>query len=323
MEKTARFEAGRRVYQKKKGQKAALGKLEKRRLLQLAACLLLFLTVFFARGMDRLEELRNSLGAAICADTDFRAAFADLGWSVASGRPIGETLGELWVDVMMPASGETAVESAGGGTLYRQTLTLMKTPEAKPVSALTGVSSASAPADPMAGSVSRTASAAQTGQEDKQEVVHVEYTGPTLPDNATMDRYALGLEKTVTPVMGVLSSDFGWREHPIDGEEKFHCGVDLAVDTGTPVMAFADGTVDYIGESDIYGQYLQLRHANGVTSFYAHCSKLLVQQGQTVAAGEEVAESGATGRVTGPHLHFEIKRNNILLEPLYYIQTVS
>lgn len=322
MEKTARLEAGRRVYQGKKGQKATLGKREKRRLAQLAACLLLFLTVFFAKGVDRLEELRDHLGAAICADTDFRAAFADLGWSVASGRPIGETLEELWVDVMMP-SGQIVVQSNGGGNLYRKTLTIMKTPWAKPVSTLTSVGSATASTDPMESSVSRAVSVAQSVQEAEPAVVHVEYTGPALPDNATMDRYALGLTETVTPVMGTLSSDFGWREHPIDGEEKFHCGVDLAVDTGTPILAFAAGTVDYIGESDIYGQYLQLRHANGVTSFYAHCSKLLVQQGQTVAAGEKVAESGATGRVTGPHLHFEIKRNNILLEPLYYIQTLS
>lgn len=325
MEKTARVEAGRRVYVGKRGQKAALGKREKRRLLQLVACLLLFLTVFFARGVDRLEELRDRLNAAICANTDFSAAFADLGWSVASGRPIGETLGELWVDVMMP-SGKIAAESNGGGVLYWQALRTLGTPYAKPASALTELISYPDRTNPMEASVTRTVSAAQLEQleqEAEPAVVHMEYTGPALPDNTTMDRYALRLGETVTPVMGTLSSDFGWREHPIDGEEKFHCGVDLAVDTGTPVLAFAAGTVDYIGESDIYGQYLQLRHANGVTSFYAHCSKLCIQQGQSVAAGEKVAESGDTGRVTGPHLHFEIKRNGVRLQPIYYIQTLS
>lgn len=322
MEKTVRMEAGRRVSLEKRGQKAALGKREKRRLLQLAACLFLFLTVFFAKGVDRLEELRDHLNAAICADTDFRGAFADLGWSVAAGRPIRETLGELWVDVIMP-SDTIAVETIGGGDLYQQTLKNLEKADAAPVSALVKLDADSVRTDPMESSVSRIISEVQQEQEAEPAVVHVEYTGPALPDNTTMDRYALGLEKTVTPVMGTLSSDFGWREHPIDGEEKFHCGVDLAVETGTPVLAFAAGTVDYIGESDIYGEYLQLRHANGVTSFYAHCSKLCVQQGQTVAAGEKVAESGATGRVTGPHLHFEIKKNGIRLEPLYYIQTLS
>ena len=322
MEKTARLEAGRRISVGKKRQKAALGKREKRRLIQLTACLLLFLTVFFAKGMDRLADLRGHLEAAICADTDFRAAFADLGWSVAAGRPIRETLEEFWVDVMMP-SDQITVEPNGGGALYRQAVKAMGVSDGKSVSVLVGLGAASVPVDPMEASVSRQASAVQPAQEAEPEVVHVDYTGPALPDNTTMDRYALGLGETVTPVMGTLSSDFGWREHPIDGEEKFHCGVDLAVDTGTLVLAFAAGTVDYIGESDIYGQYLQLRHANGVTTFYAHCSKLCVQQGQVVAAGEKVAESGATGRVTGPHLHFEVKRNGVRLEPLYYIQTLS
>ena len=91
------------------------------------------------------------------------------------------------------------------------------------------------------------------------------------------------------------------------------------MNSGTDVLAFADGTVDYIGESEIYGQYLQLRHTGGLTTFYAHCSELLVQQGQTVKAGERVALSGATGNSTGPHLHFEMKLNGVLLNPAYYI----
>ena len=77
----------------------------------------------------------------------------------------------------------------------------------------------------------------------------MDYTGPTLPDKATMDKYRLDVGETMAPVMGWVSSPFGWREHPVDGGEKFHNGVDLAVDLGTPVLAFASGTVDYIGES--------------------------------------------------------------------------
>ena len=138
-----------------------------------------------------------------------------------------------------------------------------------------------------------------------------------------MDRYALGLAQTVSPVLAVESSGFGWRNHPIENEERFHYGVDLAADTGTTVKAFAAGTVDYIGESDVYGQYLQLDHGNGIKSFYAHCSRLCVQQGQPVAAGEKVAESGATGDVTGPHLHFELKRDGVRINPEYYIETRS
>ena len=153
-------------------------------------------------------------------------------------------------------------------------------------------------------------------------VEHVDYNGPALPANTSMDKYRLDLEQTVTPVMGVLTSSFGWREHPIDGEEKFHNGVDLAVNTGTQVQAFADGVVDYIGDDpDEYGLYLQISHANGVKSFYAHCSQILVNQGQTVKAGETVALSGDTGYSTGPHLHLELKINGVRINPIYYIET--
>ena len=107
----------------------------------------------------------------------------------------------------------------------------------------------------------------------------------------------------------------------MDGGEKFHNGVALGGNTGTAVCAFAAGTVDYIGDSPIYGLYVQVRHAGGLTSFYAHNSKLCVQQGQTVAAGEKIAESGDTGNATGPHLHFELKLNGTLLNPAYYIET--
>ena len=98
-------------------------------------------------------------------------------------------------------------------------------------------------------------------------------------------------------------------------------GVDVAVNTGTAIGAFAAGTVDYIGDSPVDGLYLQLDHGNGVTSFYAHCDKLCVQQGQHVSAGEKVAEAGETGNATGPHLHLEIKKDGVRLNPVYYIET--
>lgn len=307
---------GRRVYHKARGQKIELGERERRRLAQLGACLVLFLTVLFTKGGDRLDPLRRELRSAVQGDVDFRAAFTDLGWAVSSGRPMGETLGELWTDVFLPQSGG---ESAPGcrGPLYRRAERGLS--RAGATSALfTSYGAGESPDDPMAASGVRRVSEPPQ-KEEEPAVVHVDYAGPALPENTTMDRYALYLPQTVDPVQGVESSGFGWREHPIEGGEKFHYGVDLAVDTGTAVQAFAAGKVDYIGESDIYGQYLQLDHGNGIKSFYAHCSKLCVRKGQTIAAGEKVAESGATGDVTGPHLHFELKRNGVRLNPDYYI----
>lgn len=311
--------SGRRVYHKAKGQKIALGERERRRLAQLGACLVLFLIVLLARGGDRLEPLRRELRSAVQGDVDFRAAFTDLGWAVSAGRPMGETLEELWTDVFLP-QGATGLAPGYRGPLYRRAERELSRAMAVPA-LFTVQREEGSPGDPLAGSgVKRTPEPPEKAQEPA--VVHVDYTGPALPENTTMDRYALYLPQTVPPVQGVESSGFGWREHPIEGGEKFHYGVDLAVDTGTAVQAFAAGKVDYIGESDVYGQYLQLDHGNGIKSFYAHCSKLCVQQGQTIAVGEKVAESGATGDVTGPHLHFELKRNGVRLNPDYYITTL-
>lgn len=306
---------GRRVYHRNRGRGAPLGEWEKRRLAQLGACAVLFLTVFLARGLDRLAPLRAELSAALWGSADFQTAFADLGWSVASGRPLGRTLQELWVDVFVPEE-KAAPAAWREGAVYRAAQK-----ELRVSSVLTAPAGEQDREDPMVASGARVIETPQPTPEP--EVVIMNYTGPALPDNATMDRYALGLSETVDPVHSKITSEYGWREHPIEGGEKFHCGVDLMADEGTPVLAFAAGTVDYIGESDVYGQYLQLRHDNGVTSFYAHCSKLCVQKGQTVAAGEKVAESGATGEVTGPHLHFEMRKDGVRLNPAYYIETVE
>ncbi len=146
--------------------------------------------------------------------------------------------------------------------------------------------------------------------------------GETLPAGCLDERIDLELGKTVSPVLAAVSSSYGYREHPIDGKEKFHYGVDLAADLGTTVKAFADGAVDFVGKSQIYGNYLQLKHANGITTFYAHLSKVCVTDGQKVKAGDKIALSGQSGEVTGPHLHFEVRCNGIYLNPADYISTL-
>lgn len=317
-----------KAMRRRRGQKTVLGEREKRRLLQLGACLALFLGIFFAKGLDRLEGVRRELTQALKWNVDFEAAFADLGWSVASGQPVGKSLDRLWRNVFLPQEEKTSAIRRDGPLSEAARKSLINK-EGGPERLLTMGREQNFPVDPMSQSGSRREKAATMApeqepvQEAEPAVVYVDYTGPTLPEKTTMDRYALGLSETVDPVQAAMTSPFGWREHPISGGAKFHYGVDLAVDTGTAVGAFAAGTVEYIGESDIYGQYLQLDHGNGVTSFYAHCSKLCVQQGQTVAAGEKVAESGATGEVTGPHLHFEMKKDGVRLNPAYYIHSLT
>ncbi len=145
------------------------------------------------------------------------------------------------------------------------------------------------------------------------------YDGPAAPAWATMTYDSLGLAETMDPVEGHYTSGYGWREHPVDGGSNFHRGVDISSPEGTPIAAFADGVVDYIGEGKSYGQYIQIRHSDTVCTFYAHCSKLLKRKGDEVKMGDTIALVGSTGNVTGPHLHFEMKIDRILHDPTYYL----
>ena len=131
--------------------------------------------------------------------------------------------------------------------------------------------------------------------------------------------YELGLPKTVDPVTGPVTSTFGYRDSPVNGKNEFHLALDIGAAEGTEIGAFADGVVEYIGKSDEFGLYLKISHANNVSSFYAHCSKLLVHKGDPVTCGQTVALVGDTGNAIGAHLHFTIEKDNIRLDPAYYV----
>lgn len=300
--------------------KVALAPRERRRLTQLGVCLALFLVIFLGRGVfpERMDTLRGELLQLIQTDTDFKAAFANLGRSIQRGEPVLDTLGDLWVDVFAGGGrvSSTYVNPRDHAPLYHEELAFLN---ARPTAVeLLERRFGGLPA----GAMSQRETVAEDVTVLPSAPEPVAYDGPPLPENATMERLPLGLDQTAAPVMAVVSSGYGWREHPIEGGEKFHAGADLAAPYGEAVGAFADGVVDYIGESPAYGQYLQIRHAGGVTSFYAHCSRLCVQQGQQVKLGEKVAEVGDTGETTGPHLHFELRLNGELLNPVYYIETL-
>lgn len=151
-----------------------------------------------------------------------------------------------------------------------------------------------------------------------QKLSYILYSNKTLPDNVSLEQKVLGFDYC-TPVMGTVSSNFGYREHPIEGEEKFHYGLDIAAAEGTDVGCFADGTVTAVGESSSYGKYAIVAHDNGFSTLYAHCSKITTTSGSTVKAGQKIAEVGQTGEATGYHLHLEIHAGNTYLDPSYYV----
>ena len=118
------------------------------------------------------------------------------------------------------------------------------------------------------------------------------------------------------PVDGRLRSAFGSRSDPLSGKRRFHTGVDLEVPSGTPVHATADGIVIGAKWSGAYGKLVKLDHGNGIETYYAHLSHFLVRPGQTVRRGQVIALSGRTGRVTGPHVHYEVRLRGTPVNPL-------
>ena len=119
-----------------------------------------------------------------------------------------------------------------------------------------------------------------------------------------------------TPVDGArLSSGFGMRKHPILGYNVKHRGVDFAAPKGTPIYAAGDGIIEKKGWNGAYGKYIRIRHANNFKTAYAHLSKFNKTPGGRVKQRQIIGYVGSTGRSTGPHLHFEILKNNIRINP--------
>lgn len=136
----------------------------------------------------------------------------------------------------------------------------------------------------------------------------------------------VGVDGFTAPVGGdwraVVNSEFGWRPDPITGEPDFHRGIDLGGAAGSPIYAALDGTVLFANladDSSSYGNHLAIDHGGGFVTLYAHNTDLLVTAGQEVKAGEQVATMGNSGRVTGVHVHFEVRVGNELHEPRNYL----
>ncbi len=122
---------------------------------------------------------------------------------------------------------------------------------------------------------------------------------------------------------GWFSSNFGWRIDPFSGQKSFHEGIDFPSDVGTGIVAAASGKVIFADVHPAYGKMLEIDHGNGLVSRYAHCSSLLVKEGDFVVRGQKVGKVGTTGRSTGPHLHFEVRLNGVPQNPARFLQTTG
>jgi len=123
----------------------------------------------------------------------------------------------------------------------------------------------------------------------------------------------------VWPVRGWINSPFGHRVSPFTGKAQFHEGIDIAAQTGTPVVAPADGVVIKAGFEAGYGNVVELSHGYGLKTVFGHNSKLSVKPGQLVKRGDIIAYSGNTGSSTGPHVHYEVRVKGLPVNPIRYL----
>ena len=266
---------------------------QKRQLLQMLFCLSVFLVVFIGKGVwpAKVAQTGAQLLQVIRTNTDFRAAFADLGAALSRQESMLGEIGDFCVSVFAPVQSPAVQEPVIRSEQPEQT-----PPDEPPI-------------------------AAEQLQEPVLKVGDVveETAERDLPEGYTGQWLHLGELKTATPVMGTVTSPFGYREHPTKGRYAAHAGVDIAADHGTGVACFADGVVAEVGQNDDFGRYLRVDHPNGVSTFYSHCHAVLVEIGDEVRVGQTVAQVGSTGQSTGAHLHFEVHLNGVRLDPLYYI----
>lgn len=321
---------GNRTAGSRKKEKMSRG--EKRRLGQLIVCGAIFVAIVAARLLlpGKMTQITSSVRDVLGQSMNIQEVFSAVGKAVSGDASVSETLGDVYQAVFQPQEGK-AVETAARVQQpwpERDALTHIKSAAAGTESSLpaeaarkpaAGENTGNPAEDKTAAEAGETPSGAADTQSQASQLSAVSLVYSNLPKNVCMEQQILGFSYT-TPVAGaVLSSGFGYREHPIEGEEKFHYGLDLAADEGTEIDCFADGTVSAVGESSSLGKYVIVEHGNGYSTLYAHCSRVTVSSAAPVSKGQKVAEVGETGLATGPHCHFELHRDSNYLNPIYYV----
>ncbi len=130
--------------------------------------------------------------------------------------------------------------------------------------------------------------------------------------------------KMILPIRDAwVVSGFGMRKHPLGGVLRFHRGIDMPADVGTPVRAVMDGVVEEVGWRGTLGRYIKIKHAGGFETVYAHNSQIEVKAGEKIREGRIISYSGSSGRSTGPHLHFEVIKNGKHVDPEQFLPRLS
>ena len=151
-------------------------------------------------------------------------------------------------------------------------------------------------------------------------VAVVESGGRRASRSIKSDFIVSGSRKFRWPVMGKISSSFGWRRSPFGKRRVFHAGLDIRAPRGRTIVAAGDGRIVHSGWMGGYGRTIVIAHSNGHTTLYGHCSRLLARSGARVNRGQIIAQVGSTGRSTGNHLHFEVRKNGTPMNPIRFLR---
>ena len=156
-------------------------------------------------------------------------------------------------------------------------------------------------------------------QSIRQKAVKIENNLNTLTHFFENQTLKLSATPSIWPTKGYLSSAYTWRNDPFTGKWTFHKGIDIATNSGNPVVATADGVVIQRKYDKIGGNTIKIKHMFGYTTVYCHLSKFLAKVGQKVKRGEAIGLVGETGKARGPHVHYEVRLNGKTKNPYYYI----
>ena len=271
---------------------------------QLLGCALVFLLLLaLSRGDSaRAQGLRQDYALLLSRQLQMQ----DVGETVAAVR-----------DFFLPGSGSAAV-TAQPDDMTGQTPEKSEPDET--ASATDPSETTEEPTQAVAAKALQTSAAAEKPETKSLSVGGEDAAGTQEKKSTSLSPSAVTVPITRPVEGGRYSSYFGYRNNPITHQYAFHTGLDIAVPLGTKIRAAYGGTVRQVGEDERSGKYVTLSHDDGYETFYCHCSEILVTRGTVVRAGEAVACVGSTGWSTGPHLHFEIRKNGTRLDPLQILE---
>ena len=267
-------------------------------LVQSVSCIAVILLVLVMKlvGGDAFAQLRQQFNESIMSNS-IVATLAALFESPNSEPVPGDSSG----DASQPDGASSSSDTSDASV-----------PDSRPAESGEGASSANAPASSEGTKQAGATLPAESASSGTASVQTVRYA----PEGSTFGVVTANRLATAPLDTGTITSGYGYRKNPTKEGEGFHKGLDIGAPEGTPVHAMYFGVVSDVGQDPTYGNYIKLYHGNGIEVLYAHCSEILAEKEAIIRAGEIVAKVGATGDVTGSHLHVEVRVNGQTYNPV-------